>query len=42
MRSKTVRGHKSISGMKNGLTLRQWLYGSGEDEHDLTKEMMAA
>jgi transposase-like protein len=40
VRYKTMRGHKSISGMKNGIALTQWLY-SGEDEHDLAKEMAA-
>lgn len=40
VRYKTMRGHKSISGMKNGIALTQWLY-DGEDEHDLAKEMAA-
>jgi hypothetical protein len=35
-----MRGHKSIKGMKNAIALTQWLY-SGEDEHDLNKEMAA-
>jgi transposase-like protein len=41
VRYKTMRGHKSIEGMKNGIVLTQWLH-SGEDEHDLAKEMAAA
>jgi transposase-like protein len=40
VRYKTMRGHKSEEGMKNGIALTQWLY-SGEDEHDLAKEMAA-
>lgn len=40
VRYKTMRGHKSTSGMKNAIALTQWLY-SGEDEHDLAKEMAA-
>jgi transposase-like protein len=40
VRYKTMRGHKSEEGMKNGIVLTQWLY-SGEDEHDLAKEMAA-
>jgi transposase-like protein len=39
-RYKTMRGYKSIPGMKNRIALTQWLY-SGEDEHDLAKEMAA-
>ena len=40
VRYKTMRGYKSTDGMKNGIGLTQWLY-SGEDEHDLAKEMAA-
>jgi transposase-like protein len=40
VRYKTMRGYKSVSGMKNGLALTQWLY-SGGYEHDLAKEMAA-
>ena len=40
VRYKTMRGYKSPEGMKNGIALTQWLY-SGEDEHDLGKEMAA-
>lgn len=40
VRYKTMRGYKSLRGMGNGITLTQWLY-SGEDEHDLAKEMAA-
>jgi transposase-like protein len=40
VRYKTMRGYKSIDGMSNGIALTQWLY-SGEDEHDLAKEMAA-
>ena len=40
VRYKTMRGHKSVDGMKNGIALTQWLYG-GEDEHDLAKAMAA-
>lgn len=40
VRYKTMRGYKSMDGMTNGITLTQWLY-SGEDEHDLAKEMAA-
>ena len=40
MRYKTMRGYKSIEGMTNGVALTQWLY-SGEEEHDLAKEMAA-
>ena len=40
MRYKTMRGYKSTDGMKNGIGLTRWLY-SGEDEHDLAKEMAA-
>lgn len=40
VRYKTMRGYKSIGGMKNGIALTQWLY-SGEDEHDLAEEMAA-
>ncbi len=41
VRYKTMRGYKSMDGMTNGIALTQWLY-SGEDEHDLAKEMAAA
>lgn len=41
VRYKTMRGYKSLEGMTNGVALTQWLY-SGEDQHDLSKEMMAA
>jgi transposase-like protein len=41
VRYKTMRGYKSPEGMANGVALTQWLY-SGEDQHDLSKEMMAA
>ena len=41
VRYKTMRGYKSTEGMTNGIALTQWLY-SGEDEHDLAKEMTAA
>lgn len=40
VRYKTMRGYKSTPGMSNGISLTQWLY-SGEDEHDLAKEMAA-
>jgi hypothetical protein len=40
VRYKSMRGYKSSEGMKNGIALTQWLY-SGEDEHDLCKEMAA-
>ena len=40
VRYKPMRGYKSEEGMKNGIALTQWLY-SGEDEHDLAKEMAA-
>lgn len=40
VRYKTMRGYKSPSGMSNGIALTQWLY-SGEDEHDLAREMAA-
>jgi hypothetical protein len=40
VRYKTMRGYKSIKGMTNGIALTQWLY-SGEDEHDLAKQMAA-
>lgn len=40
VRYKTMRGYKSIRGMTNGIVLTQWLY-SGQDEHDLSKEMAA-
>ena len=41
VRYKTMRGYKSDEGMSNGIVLTQWLY-SGEDEHDLLAEVMAA
>ena len=40
VRYKTMRGYKSMDVMENGIALTQWLY-SGEDEHDLAKEMAA-
>ena len=40
VRYKSMRGYKSICGMKSGIALTQWLY-SGADEHDLAKEMAA-
>lgn len=40
VRYKTMRGHKSIGGMKNAIALTQWLY-NGEDGHDLAREMAA-
>jgi hypothetical protein len=40
VRYKTMRGYKSPSGMSKGIALTQWLY-SGEDEHDLAREMAA-
>jgi transposase-like protein len=40
VRYKSMRGHKSIEGMKNAIALTQWLY-SGEKEHDLSEEMAA-
>lgn len=40
VRYKSMRGYKSIGGMKNGIALTQWLY-SGADEHDLAEEMAA-
>jgi transposase-like protein len=40
VRYKTMRGYKSVSGMTNGIALTQWLY-SGEEEHDLAREMAA-
>jgi hypothetical protein len=36
-----MRGYKSVEGMSNGVVLTQWLY-SGEDEHDLLAEVIAA
>ncbi|MBA3616022.1 MAG: transposase [Rubrobacteraceae bacterium] len=41
VRYKTMRGYKSVEGMSNGVVLTQWLY-SGEDEHDLLAEVIAA
>jgi transposase-like protein len=41
VRYKTMRGYKSDEGMSNGVVLTQWLY-SGQDEHDLLAEVMAA
>jgi len=41
VRYKAMRGYKSVEGMSNGVVLTQWLY-SGEDEHDLLAEVMAA
>jgi hypothetical protein len=35
-----MRGYKSTDGMKNVIGLTRWLY-SGEEEHDLAKEMAA-
>jgi hypothetical protein len=35
-----MRGYQSMNGMTNRIALTQWLY-SGEDEHDLAKEMAA-
>lgn len=40
VRYKTMRGHKSMEGMSNGIALTQWLYG-GQDEHDLAKQIAA-
>ena len=40
VRYKSMRGYKSMGGMKNGVALTQWLY-SGADEHDLAEEMAA-
>ena len=40
LRYKSMRGYKSRDGMGNGIALPKWLY-SGEDEHDLSKEMAA-
>jgi hypothetical protein len=40
VRYKTIRGYQNMNGMTNGNALTQWLY-SGEDEHDLAKEMAA-
>jgi len=40
VRYKSMRGHKSIPGMKNAIALTQWLY-SGENEHDLSEGMAA-
>lgn len=40
VRYKTMRGYKSMEGMRNGIALTQWLY-SGEDEHDLLEKMAA-
>lgn len=40
VRYRTMRGYNSVEGMSNGIALTQWLY-SGEDEHDLSKEMAA-
>lgn len=34
MRYKTMRGYKSLDGLRNGIALTQWLY-SGETAHDL-------
>jgi len=41
MRYKTMRGYKSMDGMKNGIALTQWLYNGQEEEHDLAEEMAA-
>jgi transposase-like protein len=41
VRYKSMRGYKSDEGMSNAIVLTQWLY-SGEDEHDLLAEVMAA
>jgi hypothetical protein len=38
--SKSKVRYKSVEGMTNGVALTQWLY-SGEDEHDLAKEIAA-
>ncbi len=40
VRYKSMRGYKISEVMTNGIALTQWLY-SGEDEHDLVKEMAA-
>ena len=40
VRYKSMRGYKSDEGMSNGIALTQWLH-SGEDEHDLGREMAA-
>lgn len=40
VRYKSMRGYKSMGGMKNSIALTQWLY-SGADEHDLAEEMAA-
>ena len=40
VRYKTMKGYKSVGGMKNGIALTRWLY-SGTNEHDLYKEMAA-
>ncbi len=40
VRYKSMRGYKSPEGMINAIALTQWLY-SGEDTHDLAKEMAA-
>jgi hypothetical protein len=36
----SMRAYKSLGGHENGIALTQWLY-SGEEEHDLNKEMAA-
>lgn len=41
VRYKTMRGHKSLDGMSNGIALSQWLYDGEDEVHDLAKEMAA-
>ncbi len=38
IRYKSMRGYKSMGGIKNGIALTQWLY-NGEDEHALAEEL---
>jgi hypothetical protein len=40
VRYKSMRGYNSDEGMSNAIALTQWLY-SGEDEHDLGRQMAA-
>lgn len=40
VRYKTMRGHKSLNGLCNGIALTQWLY-NGKDAHDLAVAMAA-
>jgi hypothetical protein len=40
VRYKTMRGHKSLAGLVNGIALTQWLY-SGAEQHDVVAVMAA-